>query len=310
MREITSRVHPLLPALAVALCLCGACRKDSSPPPSAVSVEGVLPLTVSDATGDKTLLGPAASSDEPAKAAAGATPATEAPPITIDDTTAEGVVRAFVEMVSTGRLQQLPAIVMPEQQAVATEMADALQPLAAACAQLRAAMQSKFQTAPQIQTANPLVAVITTGWTVGPADTSNPDQTVVTLQQEGGGPATLAVPVKSVDGKFQVNLPNLPQAGAIEAMKPELTQLADHVRQVATRVESGEIADAQAAQAELNRPPGEATSPTPAPEGEAPAPAEPQAQPEPRSDTGNRPKSELEQQVDDAAGRAVHGVGL
>ncbi len=309
----------LLTASVFALSLGSACRREGAPPPRLLSSGnlGLMPVLLSDHIADSALLVSAASADEPAKASAAAAAAA----VTVDDSTADGIAKAYVDILNAARMQQWATIVIPEQQPIATELAQAVQPIAEVVIHLRQVMGEKFAGhAFQASLGESIPAEWIQRWTVASVevDAADPNTATAKFKQEGGT-LTGERKLKKVDAHWRVEEQNLPPA-----IPPELatmvTQLADALRAVAARIENNEITDPQAAENEIKQAVSNPASAVPAetaaaPAQPAPAATPPAAQPAPKANNAAKPqqqrsKSELEQQMDDAAGRSVLGGGI
>jgi hypothetical protein len=144
-------------------------------------------------------------------------------------------------------------------------------------------------------------------------DTADPNTATAALQEEGGT-QTASKTFKKVDEHWRVQETGLPPAGAAAQAGAAFAPIAEALQAVATRIESAELTDAQQVETEIKQALTATAAPAPtaaAPEAPA-APAQPTpanaATPAPKSN--DRPKSELENDVDNAAMRSTLAPGL
>lgn len=305
-------VAVLLAVLAFAM-LAG-CGQDKVSPPHAVadgSLIGILPVSGRRAHLDKGILGAAASADEPARAAAPARPT--APQIEVDTSTPEKTAEVFAAIMSAGQLGQLSSIVVEAQVQSVTELAAASTPLVEAMTHLKQQVSAKFPDAPSLSSVptGPLNAAggkITVS-EVTP-DSANAELASATLQLEGA-PEPMKVTLHQQSGAWKVEMPSL-DPEQVDQFKQLAPAMAEVIQGVAARVESGDISDAQQVGPELMKAIAGAAQgggAAPAEGGNtdaAPAPAPQPAQP---ADTpkADRPKSGLEQDMENAEQRTRMG---
>lgn len=239
-------LSPRLSCIFVFLILAAGCRRDSDPPPRLVSSDlGLMPLRASDVVVDTVLLA-SALTDEAARAG-GAAAAPAAAPVPIDDTTPEALGQTYVAIINAGQFQQWATIVLPEQQAVATELAQVIQPAMEVFSQLQRVMGEKFPGhafQPPLGS-GPIPADWARRWTVAGVEVDAADANLATLKlQEENGTQTTERKLKKVDDHWRVEEVNVPTE-----IPPDLatgvTALTDALRAVIARIENNEITDPQ-----------------------------------------------------------------
>lgn len=234
----------------------GCEQKGESPSPfkEGIDVDGrrLVPIKSPTRKLDKSMIAAAASADEASsrKPAAGTsgTGGSEAAAIVIDASTPEGIVKAFLEIVASGNLIQLPDVLVPEQESVVRPAVATIAPVAEAIAGLRTAWTSKFADDPFLLA--PLLESPLGGATFTASEvTQSSDQEAETkLVIEGAQPPIeVSLKLKLVEGNWKIEHPVLtPQAVALStSLAPKLTE---GFNNVATRIASGELATAKDAE--------------------------------------------------------------
>ncbi len=299
--------------LSCGTCFLAACSTDKGQPPRAVkddSAIGLIPISMSGRHLDAGLVGPAASAEEPAR------PAAAAPSVAVDTSTPEAAARSYVDLINAGQLVPLAQILMPDQQPAAAQIAQVLAPVAEAAAQLRTTLSGKFADhAFVLSLQNEAIpADWLKHWTVVnvEADATNPDTATANLKVVNGE-ETATRTLKKMDDKWHVQEAQLPAVEAVTGQAAVVAPLAEALRGLAGRVEAGQVADAVAAEQEIMTAITGAAAAATADTGGQATPSQTAPPPAPANNTTATPapersKSELEQQMDDAAGRAMYGA--
>jgi hypothetical protein len=318
IRQLLATRHRslLTGCLAAILAASAGCRQDEAPPPR-MAFDGdvkVAPVRASEIVPDTTLLQAAATAEEAAKPVAGKPGAGEAAAIVVDDATPEGLAKAYAEIMSTGQIMQLPGIVVPDQKDAVEAAVKAIAPLAQAMSELRKVWTEKF---PQQPVQLPPSVGDGAKYTVAgvEADATNANLATATFQREGTEKAATRK-LQKVNEKWRIEETEMPPAEAL----PLLEGQAAAVKGITEQISGGQLADAAAAGQALVQAMTSAAAGGAAPAAGAAGTAEQPpagAQPAPAPKDGataapkkERDKSELEQDVDNAAGRSVLGGGL
>jgi hypothetical protein len=117
-----------------------------------------------------------------------------------------------------------------------------------------------------------------------------------------------------VDEHWRVQETGLPPAGSAAQAGPTFAPIAEALQAVATKIESNELTDAQQVETEIKQ--ALTATAAPAPTAAATAPAAASAQPaaakpaSPAQKNSDRPKGELEQDMDNATMRSTLAPGL
>jgi hypothetical protein len=297
--------------------------------------------TVVPKQADTSILGAAVSPEE--AGAVKAVPAGETAAnvirIQVDDSTAEGVVTGYVAILDSGNLAQLPDILVPEQQETAREVVAAVGPVMQAFKALEAKWKEKFPDTPLqgMQAGVPGMSVMQSAKMTG-VEAQGDTEAEATIEVPGAS-EPVKLKVRKVENVWRVQDPGVPppeQAAKLKEFFGAFGEFAKGIQEVIQRLDNNELATAQDAQEALGQAMQKALGPlmgamTEAmknqmegaakpsePAGEAPAenakPApktsQPAPPPQPRPADNTRPKSELEQDVDNAAGRAALGGGI
>ena len=307
-----------LVAFAVVIGLHG-CSRDKGDQPRAVADPhqlGLAAVSADDLHVDAGIVGAAASAEEVVKP--GAAAAAQGPAVQIDQSTPEATAKSYVDVINSGQIAQLTALVAQDQQQPVTDLAGVVTPITQAAAQLQKALGEKFAGHAFVMSIqnDAVPADWLKRWTVAgiDPDANDPNTATAKLQVENGTD-TATRTLKKTDDKWRVQEANLPTADQAKSAQETLTQLADAFKGLAGRVEGGELADADAAEKEIASVianPGAAPAAAeakPAPAKAKPAPARPAAANADNARKPERSKSELEQDMDSAAGRTVIGGG-
>ena len=328
----------------------GCGEEDNPPPQFNYGVMAggrMLLPTVVPKQADNSILGAAVSPEEAGavKATLAGETAANVIKIQVDDSTAEGVVTGYLAILESGNLAQLPDILVPEQQETAREVVAAAGPVIKAFKTLEAKWKEKFPDSPLqgMQAGVPGMSVMQTAKMTG-LETESDTEAEATIEIPGKNePAKLKV--RKVENVWRVQDPGVPppeQAAKMKEFFPAFGEFAKGIQEVTQRLDSNEFATAQDAQTALGEamqkamaplmsammeamksPTGETAKPS-EPAGEAPdknakpapktvqpappSPPKPANKPKPAENT--RSKSELEQDMDNAAGRSVLGGGI
>ena len=314
------------------------CGDEDIPPPQfnfGVTVGGrlLLPTMVPKQT-DNSILGAAVSPEEAGavKAAPVGETAANVIKIQVDDSTAEGVVTGYLAILESGNLAQLPDILVPEQQETAREVVAAARPVIKAFKTLEAKWKEKFPDSllQGMQAGVPGLSVMQTAKMTG-LETESDTEAEATIEIPGKNePAKLKV--RKVENVWRVQDPAVPppeQAAKMKEFFSAFGECAKGIQEVTQRLDSNEYATAQDAQTALGEAMQKALAPLmdvmkeamknqmagtakpSEPAGEAPEEnAKPAPPPRPKPAENTRSKSELEQDMDNAAGRSVLGGGI
>jgi len=289
----------------VALLVASGCREGDEPPPQfnqAMAGGGrkVIPTIVPNRQYDKSILGAAARPEDiPAAGARAAGPAGKAG-IEIDDSTPRGIVQAFVEIAAAQNLTLLPDIVVPEQQEIVREMAEAMGPMVQAFEQLKDAFAEAFpgQEMQGAQTPGGMLPTGEAALEIADVNEISDEEAEATLKAENA-PQPLKLKCKRIEDAWRIELPDVPAPEQIDQMRARIgliPNLAEAIRELAGRISDGEFATAQEAgqalmqtmtQTMLQRAPGGAK------------PGEVAADEQPGSAKPDRPKERKREAVDE-----------
>jgi hypothetical protein len=180
----------------------------------------------------------------------------------LDTSTAEAAANAYVMVMKTARLQELPQLLIPEQQDTAKQLIEALGPAIAATTHLKKALHDKLpdQQMPGDVASMMGGAEITVEKVEVNATDANAATATFTDAKKG---ETETRNLKNIDGKWHIEETKLPSAEQIEQMKTLMEKIAPALEDVATRVENGEIADAAALEGEMKKVIGQVTGAAP-----------------------------------------------
>ncbi len=321
------------------------CRDEDSPVPEynvgmPVGDTGrtLVPTNVPPMKHQTSLLGAAASAEEVAQARPA--PAGEAAAnvirIQVDASTPEALIQGFVAIVEAGNFAQLADILVPEQQEVARELFGGFGAFIPALKALDAKWKEKFPDAPLpgMDAAGPGMGFLSAPKVSGIEPKSDTEAEVTLEVPEGGKAQTLTL--RKIDDAWRVELPDFSMPTNPEALKMftgMFAGMAGFAQQFTQRLENNEFASANEAKAALDQSAQEAMAPfmakmmeemgkamqagpgesaPPPPEGGQP-PAPETLEPTQPGDApanepaGEKPRSQLEQDMDNAAGRAAMG---
>ena len=227
----------LVPILA--LSVLPACKRDSDPPPVAVSEAGlaVVPVQPLEGLPDKAIIGPAASVEESARPAASGGEGG----VAVDLSSAEAAANSYAAVLNAGQIAQIPSLLVPEQQEVATRLAAAFAPVAEAVAEFKRVLSEKFPDAADTNQEFGFATPWATGVTVESVEASpdNPDAATATMAGPGGG--TKFLTLRNVDGQWRIEDPQLPPAEGVDQTASMLESLAVALRDLTARLDSGEV---------------------------------------------------------------------
>jgi hypothetical protein len=282
-----------------------ACSTDKERQPRTVKDEhniGLVTVSASDHYLDSSLVGPAASPDEPAK------PAAQAVSVAIDLSTPETTARSYVDLINAGQVQQLAQVLTADQQPIAAELGPVLAPVTESSAHLNKLLGERF-AGHAIVLSLPSEAVPPDWlkrWTIVSVevDASRQDAATATLKVENAEETATRSLVKADDG-WRVEEPNLPAVDTVKAAEATIAQFAEALRGLSSQVESGQIADAAAAEQQVASVLANPGQPAPDASAESAQPTPAAANPPPARE---RTEYGLEQQMDDAAGRSMFGA--
>ena len=306
----------------------------------------LLPTMVPKQT-DNSILGAAVSPEEAGavKAAPAGETAANVIKIQVDDSTAEGVVTGYVAILESGNLAQLPDILVPEQQETAREAITAAMPVVRAFKALEAKWKEKFPDSPLqgMPAGVPGMSAMQSAKVTG-VEVQGDTEAEATIEVPGKN-EPVKLKVRKVENVWRVQDPGVPppeQAAKMKEFFAVFGEFAKGIQEVTQRLDSNEYATAQDAQTALgeamqkalaplmdvmkeamknqmagtakpSEPAGEAPEENakPAPKAVQPAPpSPPKSTNKPKPADNTRSKSELEQDMDNAAGRSVLGGGI
>ncbi len=237
-----------------------SCRRPSEPPPSTFEgTEGLIPLTLSPADQDKSIIAPIASTAAkatPSSPGAGATGGD----IPIDDSTAEAVVQSFIALANAGQEQRLIEILVPEQSETIRNLLTAMQPVDQAFEEFRQAARQVFpqetvQAAGQTSGSSQLLGV-SGQLQLGPNGVIAQDDSnaVATLEVIG---ATMSTPpqvnARLIDGRWRIDLQQLGTlpAGFADQLAAAAPNMAQSIRDLTTRIQNNEFTNMEMVNQEL-----------------------------------------------------------
>lgn len=281
--------HCYVLALAVGAAALPACKRDSTPPPIPVSEAGlaVVPVQPLEGVPDKAIIGPAASVEEAARPASGGGEGG----VAVDLSSAEAAANSYATVLNAGQLAQLPGLLVPEQQEVATRVITAFTPVVEATTELKRAISEKFPDAQGASSANVPGVPWSGGLTIESVEVSPDDPDTATATMAGPNGVSKLVTLKHVDGQWRVQEAKLPSPDEVDQIVAMVEPLTQGMRDITARIDSGEIAtieqlgpemmklgqaamqSAAAAGAQLEVSPS--TPETPEPSGQGAAPAQP-----------------------------------
>ena len=309
----------ILMAFGLGLAAAG-CRDEENPSPllnEGVTVgdsgRALLPTIVPSMKDHATILGAAASAEEVGAvlAAQAEESAANAVRIDIDATTPEGLMKGVVAIFESGNLAQWPDVLVPEQQATAREIVKVSLPFVQAMKQLEKRWKEKFPDTPLqgISTQAPGADLAQMGKLVG-VESLGDTEAEATIESPDGSKTT-RVTLKKIDNVWRMQATDMPTEQDFEKMKGMLgvfDQMTKAMQELAQKIADGDFASAQEAQDAINQmgKPAEGTSEMPA-ENAAPETLQPAPPPKPAPSNADRPKSQLEQDMDNAAGRSAMG---
>jgi hypothetical protein len=229
--------------------LAWGCDRQTEPPPLYVGQggDGLLPVSIPDMSADRGLLA-AATGGDTQRAARDAGGAAAAPAIQVDDSTPEGIVDGYIHVIAAGSFQQLPELLVPEQQEKARQVLGILGPLMDASQELKRAVDERFPGhAIQLGQGMDELAGFAEAVHVIDIQVITDDQAEATLGIEATGEQE-HLKLERIDGRWRVRDPRIDQTPdeGLDQMAAMMSGMADGMRQVAARVQSGEIADEEA----------------------------------------------------------------
>lgn len=232
------------------------CQQDKEPPPRSnigIQADGrtMLPLAVPSRKHDKAIIAPAANADEAARESATPAPAEQ---VTVDDSTAEGVIDAYVEMVNRGLFIQLPSVLVAEQQEIARTIAEGVTGMVPTLKALEAKWQEKFPDAPLPQAVGRVPQMMNSNTLTKESVEAIDDNTAEATLQVQGVSEPLKVTLRKVDAAWRVEDPNIPTPEQLEQIKPmleTLPKMAEAINGMVQRIDSGDFDSAAAAEQAL-----------------------------------------------------------
>lgn len=243
------------------------CRDEAPPPRYAGEFsESGTPIPVSfDKEPDKSILGPAGGSNEPEAGPYDDEPATgDGRDSGTDQSTARGVVEAFVAYSRQGRISAAAALLVPEQRVIAVKAATGMERAIAGARHLESAWEEKFpgqkdklkeleSTTGRFTAGDPSEPLRIVSVEENPGD---PDLASAEIENEETGEAE-QLAVRRIDGRWWISHPDFedaddPMAGQMMAVMVEMFGKAGEVLQgIADRIEADEFATADEAIAAL-----------------------------------------------------------
>ncbi|MBP7937273.1 MAG: hypothetical protein KA354_21730 [Phycisphaerae bacterium] len=207
---------------------------------------------------DKGMIAAAASAEEASgRKPAGGTPGagtTDTPAITIDASTPDGVVRAYVEIAAAGNMAQMPDLLVPEQEKIVRPLAETLAPLMDAFRQLQAAWTEKFpnDAFPANRAGTP-VAIGAAKYKAGNINKTSDEEATVDLEPEEGMPGkAITLRLKQIDGSWKIEDPSVPPPDKAEEEIAKFAnfvpKLAEATQDVAAKIREGQLTTAKDAQ--------------------------------------------------------------
>lgn len=296
----------------------------------------LLPTMVPPLKDHASILGAAASAEEVGAARAAAEAAANVVRIDIDATTPENLMKGFVAIIEAGSFAQLADIVVPEQQEAARQLAGAVGPLFQGLKAVETKWKEKFPDSPLpggFQ--GPGFDVMKAPKVTEVKELDNGVEAEATIENpQGGDPEKMQL--KKIDDAWRVFDPKLQMPGDAEAAKKFLgvfSGIGKALQEFAVRLDNDEFESAEEAgkaldevgqkamsglmadmtaeigeaMKEAESPPAEAEPSNAEPETLQPAPpgANGAARPKPADD--DKPKSQLERDMDSAVGRSAMG---
>lgn len=281
--------RPLMIVAVVLLFLGSGCRRDQADPTVYGDVmklegseRGLLPVRVPERKGDSAL-GAIPAAEAPAKAEAGAPK--------VDDSSADGLAKAFMQMASDNDWKRLPDLLVTEQADSIREMIDALAPFATSLGELNRAFQEKMPGhAVQLKLDDVWmqhIADMTAGLRIDkvePVGDAEARVHILVGPADVPEPKKLELTAKKVEDKWRITLPDFQAPSDPKAVGKALEGKEEAFKDIAGRVAKDDLKDADAVQAEAAK----AMEGKYEAKAEA-APAEQQAKPKPGPKPGAKP---------------------
>jgi len=231
------------------------CDQQGEPPPEfnqSVEASGrmMVPMAVPSRKADKNILGAAAAVDESAgkkQAAPARAQEEQAPTITIDASTPEGIAKALAEMLAAASLAQLPDIVVPEQQKQVQSLVEVSGPMIQLQRKLEAVWKEKFPDDPLVPEQTGQMTLVPGGGRQIQLEVKNVNKTSdqeaeISLGAEGLPEVTFKS--RKIDGAWRVELPNMPPEEELQKVLGFASKLAETLEPIIEQISQGQLASA------------------------------------------------------------------
>jgi hypothetical protein len=179
--------------------------------------------------------------------------------VTVKDSTPDELAETMVEILKSGNFTQLADILVPDQQEAVRQVFAALQPVMEASTELRKALDEKFPGhAVQIGGFEQLAGGLTPDVTITDIKPDGDDKAEGTIHTKApsGEEKTEPVKFKKIDGKWRLESSQgmkLPSGDELQKIGEVMGKYADALKDLAKKVNGGEIADEKAAKEELGK---------------------------------------------------------
>jgi hypothetical protein len=286
----------LIPALVGCVWILG-CDSDTEVEPTnlagASGGELLAPIYIpTHALSDSSIYKSAPSEATPAEAAK------QAPAISIDDSTAQAVVKTYLDMLEANNLTGWPEIVVPDQRDAVATLADAVGPLTGTVDHLFTAWKSQYPDTPLgVFAMYPVLERVGRHYALS-AD-SVVEMTVTESEASltpDDGSLTLMLDLRSIDNAWRISDPELPSADQVQANADKLRMYAAanaELEDLVNRIETGGFSSADEARTAIEdwMRNAESVVPVTQAEPEQPAPRAAPADPRPNQprDRGSDP---------------------
>lgn len=245
----------MLLVLAGILCVLG-CREGKEPEPQfnasmEASGKTLVPAHVPDYSySDKSILAAAAREEEvPAKPKPETKPAEvtfgEPAALEIDDSSPEAILETFQKLSEDQNLNLLVDIVVPEQQDLVREMAEAMEPMLDAMKELQEAFKKAFpdEQLQGMQTPGGMIPGAQGKLEIANIEEISETEYEATLNAEGM-PQPVKFTCRKIEDAWRIELPGMPGPEQLEMARQQMTaipKIADAVRELADRVVNDEF---------------------------------------------------------------------
>jgi len=246
----------LVALILASLLFVSGCQEGDEPPPQfnhAMAAGGrtLLPTKVPDRSYDKSILGAAARPEDISAAGTPTTGPAGKVTIKIDDATPQGIVQTFLKIAMTQNLMLLPDILVPEQQDIVREMAEAMGPVLQAFEQLKTVWTKTFPDQP-MQGAQPPGGMLPMGESaleIENIDEISDTEAEATLKA-GNVPKPIKLKCKRIEDAWRIELPDMSGPEQRDQMRAQLAAVPNFAKAIQTltdRISGGEFATAQEA---------------------------------------------------------------